>query len=97
VSALFTSIIVSQVEVFHFVLLYRILVVTNLWKSLVSLNSIRLIEKFALIDDGVLQMIHKLNISEDINTLQSGNDFVLDLVLSESASLVNDRDYKFLA
>jgi hypothetical protein len=59
------------------------------WKTLKS------IEKFGLIDDGVLQVIRKLDRSVVINTFQSGNDFVLDLVTTESASLADDTDYDF--
>jgi hypothetical protein len=62
---------------------------------LYSWNSVKSIEKFALIDDGVLQVVRKLDRSVVINTFQSGNDFVLDLVPSESASLANDTDYDF--
>jgi hypothetical protein len=52
-------------------------------------------EKFALINDGVLPVICKLDRSVVINTFQSGNDFVLDLIPSESASLADDVDYEF--
>jgi hypothetical protein len=54
-----------------------------------------LIGKFAPIDDGVLQVILKIDRSVLINTLQSGKDFMLDLVLSESASLADDMHYDF--
>jgi hypothetical protein len=71
------------------------LFVPSLRKSLYSWNSVKSIGKFALIDDGVLQVVHKLDRSVVINTFQSSNDFVLDLVLSESASLADDTDYDF--
>jgi hypothetical protein len=62
---------------------------------LYSWNSIKSIGKFALIDDGSLQVVHKLDRSVVINTFQSSNNFVLDLVLSESVSLADDMDYDF--
>jgi hypothetical protein len=77
------------------VLLCRVVCVPSLLKSLYSWNSVKLKGKFALIDDGILQVIRKLNRSVVINTLQSGNDVVLDLVSSESASLADDTDYEF--
>jgi hypothetical protein len=58
-------------------------------------NSNKSIGKFALIDDGVLQVVHKLDRTIVINTVQSGNDFVLDLVLTKSASLADDTDDDF--
>jgi hypothetical protein len=58
-------------------------------------NSVKSIEKFALSNDGVLQVVRKLDRSVIINTFQSGNDVVLDLVPSESASLADDMDYDF--
>jgi hypothetical protein len=48
-----------------------------------------------VIDDGDLQVVHKLDRCIVINTFQSGNDFVLDLVPSESASVADDTDYDF--
>jgi hypothetical protein len=62
---------------------------------LYSWNSVKSIGKFALIDDGVLQVVRKLDRSVVINTFQSGYDFVLDLVRSESGSLADDMDYDF--
>jgi hypothetical protein len=62
---------------------------------LYSWNSVKSIGKLALIDDGVLQVVRKLDRSVVINTFQSGNDFVLDPVPSESASLADDTDYDF--
>jgi hypothetical protein len=62
---------------------------------LYSWNSVKSIGKFALIDDGVLSVVRKLDRSVVINTFQSGNDFVLDLVPSESGSLADDTDYDF--
>jgi hypothetical protein len=76
-------------------LLPRVLFVPRLRKSLYSWNSVKSIGKFALIDDGVLQVVRKLNRSVVINTFQSGNDFVLDLVPNESASLADETDYDF--
>jgi hypothetical protein len=76
-------------------LLRRVLFVPSLRKSLYSWNSVKSIGKFALIDDGGLQIIRKIDRSVVINTFQSGNDFVLDLVPSESASLAEDTDYDF--
>jgi hypothetical protein len=43
----------------------------------------------------VLQVVRQLHRSVVINTFQSRNDFVLDLVPSESASFANDSDYDF--
>jgi hypothetical protein len=77
------------------VLLRRLNFVLSLWKSVYSWNSIKSIGQFALIDDGDLQVVQKLDRSVVINSFQSGNDFVLDLVPSESASLANDTDYDF--
>jgi hypothetical protein len=62
---------------------------------LYSWNSVKSIRKFALINDGVLQVVRKLDTSVVINTLQCSNDFVLDLGPSESASLADDIDYDF--
>jgi hypothetical protein len=62
---------------------------------LYSWNSVKLIGQFALINDGVLQVVRKLDRSVVINTFQSSYDFVLDLVLSKSASLADDTDYDF--
>jgi hypothetical protein len=50
------------------VLLHRILFFPSLQKSLYSWNSVKLIGKFALIDDGVLQVVHKLERSIILNT-----------------------------
>jgi hypothetical protein len=77
------------------VLLRCTVLVPSLRKCLYSWNSSKLIWKFALIDDGVLQVVRKLDRSVVINTFQSGNDFVLDLVLSESGYLTDDTDYDF--
>jgi hypothetical protein len=62
---------------------------------LYSWNSVKSIGKFALIDDGVLQVFRKLDRSVVINTFQSGNDFGLDLAPSESGSLADDTNYDF--
>jgi hypothetical protein len=77
------------------VLVRGVLCVPSLWKCLYSWNSVKSIGKFALIDDGVFEGVRKLDRSVVINTFQSGNDFVLDLEPSESASLGDDRDYDF--
>jgi hypothetical protein len=61
----------------------------------VQLNSTKLIGSFALIDDGGLQGVRTLDRSVVINTFQFGNDLVLDLVATESASLADDTDYDF--
>jgi hypothetical protein len=76
-------------------LLHRILLVPSLRKSLYSWNSVKSIGKFALIDDGGLQVVRKLDRSVVINPFQSSNDFVLDLAPCESASLADDTDYEF--
>jgi hypothetical protein len=76
-------------------LLRRVLFVPSLRKSLYSWNSVKSIGKFALIDDGVLQVVRKLDRSVAINAFQSGNDFVLDLEPNESASLADDTDNDF--
>jgi hypothetical protein len=73
--------------------LHRVLFVASLRKSLYSWNSIKSIGKFALINDGILQVIRKIDRPVVINTFQSGNDFVLDLVPNESASLADEADY----
>jgi hypothetical protein len=44
-------------------------------------------------DDGVLQVVRKLDRFVVINTFQSNNDFGLDLLQCESASLADDTDY----
>jgi hypothetical protein len=77
------------------VLFHRVLFVPSLRKSLYSWNSVKSIGKFTLIDHGVLRVVRKLDRSVVINTFQSGNDFVLDLVPSESASLADNMDYDF--
>jgi hypothetical protein len=77
------------------VLLPRSLFVPSLCTSLYSWNSVKSIGKFALMNDGVLQVVHQIDRSLGINTFQSSNDFVLDLVRSESASLADDTDYDF--
>jgi hypothetical protein len=76
-------------------LLRHILVVPSLRKSLSSWSSVKSIGKFALIDDGVLQVVRKLDRSVVINTFQSCNNCVLDLVTTESPSLADDMDYEF--
>jgi hypothetical protein len=58
-------------------------------------NSVNIIVKVVMIDVGVLQVVHNLDRSVVINTFQSGNDFVLDLVLSKSASLADNTAYDF--
>jgi hypothetical protein len=77
------------------VLLCRVLFVPSLRKYLYSWNSVKSIGKFALIDDGVFQVVRNVDRSVIINTFQSGNDVVLELILSESASLADDTDYDF--
>jgi hypothetical protein len=62
---------------------------------LYSCNRIKSIGKLALVDDCILQFVCKNDRSLVINTFQSGNDFVLDLVLSESASGARKTDYDF--
>jgi hypothetical protein len=83
-------------EDFSVILLCQVLFVPSLWKSLYSWNSVKSIGKYALIDDGILQVVRKLDRSVVIHTFQSGNNFVLTLVPSESASLADDTDYDFL-
>jgi hypothetical protein len=51
--------------------------------------------KFALIEDGILQIDQKLDRSVVLNTFQSTNHFVLDCLPSESGSLGDDMDYDF--
>jgi hypothetical protein len=46
-------------------------------------------------DDVRLQVIRKIDRSLVINTFQYANDFVLDLMPSESVSLADDTDYDF--
>jgi hypothetical protein len=75
-------------------MLNRLLFVASLQMSLLIWKSIKSIGKFALIDDGVLQVVPKIDRSVVINTFQSINDFALDLVQSESASPANDIDHE---
>jgi hypothetical protein len=56
---------------------------------------VKSIGKFVLIDDGILKVIHKLDRSVVIKTFQSDNDFVFDLLPSESASLADDKHSDF--
>jgi hypothetical protein len=77
------------------VLLHRVLFVSSLRTSLYSWNSVKSVGKFTLIDGGVLQVVRKLDRSVVINTFQSGNNCVLDLVPSKSASLADNTDYDF--
>jgi hypothetical protein len=49
--------------------------------------------KFALIDDGGLQVIPKVGRSIEINSFESCNNYVLDLEPKESVSLADDTDY----
>jgi hypothetical protein len=53
------------------------------------------IGQFALIINGVLQVVRKLDSSVVINTFQSSNNVVLDLLPTESASIVDNMDYDF--
>jgi hypothetical protein len=73
--------------------LRRFLFVPSLRKSLYIWNSVESIGKFALVDDGDRQVFRKLDRSVVINTFESATYFVLDLVLSECASLADDMDY----
>jgi hypothetical protein len=50
---------------------------------------------FALIDVRGLEVVYKLDRSVVIDTIQSGNDCVLDLVPTESASLADDTNNEF--
>jgi hypothetical protein len=54
---------------------------------------VKLIGKFALIDVGILKVVHKLDRSVLRNIFQTGNEFVRDLLVSESASLNDDPNY----
>jgi hypothetical protein len=74
-------------------LLRRVLFGLSLQKSVYSWNSVKSMGKFALINDGILQVVRKLGRSVVINTFQSGNNFVLDLVPSESPLIVDGTDY----
>jgi hypothetical protein len=60
-----------------------------------SWNCIKSIVKFAQMDNGVLQVVLNLDRSVVINAFESWNDIDLDLVPSESPSLVDDMDYDF--
>jgi hypothetical protein len=77
------------------VLLRHVHCVPSVRKCLYSWNSVKSIGKYPLIDDRFLQVVGEIDRSVVINSLQSGNDFVLDLLLSESASLADDTDYEF--
>jgi hypothetical protein len=76
-------------------LLHRVLFVPSLQKSLYSLNRVKSIGKCALINDSVIQVVRRLDTSVRIKSFKSGNDFVLDLVPSEYASLADDMHYDF--
>jgi hypothetical protein len=69
------------------VLLHWSLVVPILRNSLYSWNSVKSRGPFALINYHDLQVIHKIDRCVVIHTFQTSNDFVLDLVLSESRCL----------
>jgi hypothetical protein len=71
------------------------LFVTSLRQSIYSLNSVKLLGKFALIDDSFFQVVHKVDRSVIINIFRTSNDFVLNLVCNESVSLADDTDYHF--
>jgi hypothetical protein len=58
-----------------------------------SWNSVKSIGKFILIDDGMSQIVRKLDRSLIINTFQSSNNVILHLSQSESTSLTSDTDY----
>jgi hypothetical protein len=67
----------------------------SLPKSLYTWHSTKVIEKFAMIDDDHLQVVRRFVRSVIINTIQSGNDCDLDLVLSQYASLSDDTEDDF--
>jgi hypothetical protein len=77
------------------VLLYHVLVIPSLRKSLYSWTSVKSIGKFAIINHPISQVVPKLDSSAVSNPFQSKNNFVLDLVPSKSASLANDTNYDF--
>jgi hypothetical protein len=77
------------------VLLHHHLFVGGLRKSLYSWNSIKLLGKFALNDNGNLLVVRKLDRSVPLNLFQSAKNFVLDLILSESTSHADNTDYDF--
>jgi hypothetical protein len=60
-----------------------------------SWNSVKSIGKFDRIDDGGLQVVRKFDRSVVINRFQSSNDFVLDIVPTKSASLVDDTEHDY--
>jgi hypothetical protein len=76
------------------VLICSILFVPNFRKSLYSCITVKSIWKVVLINDGVSQVVHKLDKSVIILTFQSGNEFIHDPVQSESGSLADDTDYE---
>jgi hypothetical protein len=78
------------------VLLRRVLFVPCLQKSLYSWNTVKSIGKFALIDDGVFQVVRKLDKSVIINTFESSNEFVRDRVRSESVTTHVWKDQNML-
>jgi hypothetical protein len=51
-----------------------------------------LIGNNALIDDGILQVVCQLDRSVVIDIFHSSNEFMLDLLPTESASLADDTD-----
>jgi hypothetical protein len=59
-------------------------------------NRVKSIEKFTLINDGILQVGSKLDRSIVRIASLSGNDCILDLIPGESASLADDTAYSFL-
>jgi hypothetical protein len=80
---------------YFFVKLHNVLFVLSLRKSKDSSNSSKLLQIYALIYNSHLQLAQNIDRSVMINTYQSTNNVVVDLILSDSASLTNDADYNF--
>jgi hypothetical protein len=76
------------------VLLHHVLFVPCYRKSVYSWKDVKSIGRFTLIDEDLLQVVRKSDRSVVINTFQSGNDFVLDLIPSESAAPASDSEYE---
>jgi hypothetical protein len=77
------------------ILLCPALFVLSLWKYLYNSNCIKSRGKFALINDGIFQFVHKLDRSAIMHTFQASNDYVLDHLPLESTHIAIDADYDF--
>jgi hypothetical protein len=74
---------------------HGILCVPSQLTALYSQNSVESIGMFAMTNNGGLEIVGKIDRSVVGDIFPFGNDFVLGLVLIESASLADDTDYDF--